>query len=165
MTIRRIAIAALGVILPFVLVALGSYYVETHTREARLAMYVMLHSEQMNDQQLAQAVGENPLAVIRRAALMTQAVTPIVALIVGVLVGFFERKMPGRLTALALMPYFLWEFSKRVSSVALTPAQIALRGGKVLGISAVWVALAVLAALVIVRLLARGRPAQSQVPA
>ena len=158
MTKRRIAITVLGAILPFLLVALGSYFVETHTTDGRLAMYVMLYSQQMSDQQLAQAIGQDPFAVIRRTALMTRAVKLVAALVVGILIACFERRMPGKLTALVLTPYFIWDFSMRAFSVARTPAQTAITIGKVLGVNVAWVVLSVLVALAVARLIAHSRP-------
>ncbi len=42
----------LAAILPFVLAMLGPYIVSDHTRDGRLAVWVIIHSQTMTDQQL-----------------------------------------------------------------------------------------------------------------
>ena len=96
-------------ILPFVLTILGSYIIEDHTRDGRLAMWVILHSQTMTDQQLAHAIGEDPFAVLRRSGMMMKVIAPAVAIIVGCFVALLVET--GRVVALALSPYFLWDFS------------------------------------------------------
>jgi hypothetical protein len=153
MTKRRILTVVFGAVLPFFLMALGSYAIYSYTESGRLAMWIMLHSQQMNDDQLARAIGQDPFAVIHRAGLMPKAVSPIVALIVGILVASLEKQIPGILTALTLTPYFIWDFSMRAFSVVRSPAQAALYTTKVLGTNVAYVGLAVVAAVAVSRLL------------
>jgi hypothetical protein len=102
LTLRRVSVVALAVVLPFILTVLGSSIIEDHTRDGRLAMWLILHSQKMTDQQLADAIGEDPFAVLRRSGLMLKAIAPTVAIIIGILVAFLERKMPGRTRQVAL---------------------------------------------------------------
>src|SRR5438270_8962319 len=104
---RRVAIAIVGIALAFLLEGVGIYLVETHTETAKLASRVIWYSQTMNDKQIEQAIGQDPFEVIRRAALMEDAVVPALALVVGISIGFFERRKPGTLTTLVLMPVFL----------------------------------------------------------
>jgi hypothetical protein len=153
MTKRRLLTVVLGAALPFFLTVFGSYAVYAYTESGRLAMWIILHSQQMNDDQLARAIGQDPFAVIHRAGLMAKAVSPIVALIVGILVASLEKQIPGRLTALTLTPYFIWDFSMGAFSVVRSPARATLYAAKVLGTNAAYMGLAVIAAIAVSRLL------------
>jgi hypothetical protein len=142
-------------ILPFVLTVLGSYIIEDHTRDGRLAMWVILHSQTMTDQQIAHAIGENPFAVLRRSGMMMKAIAPTVAIIVGCLVATFLRKKTGRVVALVLSPYFLWDFSMSAFATIRTPAQTVVEIARVLGTNAVYIAVASVLAIAVARLLAK----------
>jgi len=52
-----------------------------------MAMWLVLHSQTMTDQQLADAIGEDPFAVLRRSSLMMKSIDPAVAILIGILVG------------------------------------------------------------------------------
>lgn len=144
-----------AVILPFVLTVLGSYIIAEHTRDGRLAMWVILHSQTMTDQQLAHAIGEDPFAVLRRSGMMMKAIAPTVAIIVGCLVAIFVRKKTGRVVALVLSPYFLWDFSMSAFATIRTPAQTVVEIAKVLGTNAVYIAVAAVLAIAVARLLTK----------
>jgi hypothetical protein len=143
----------IGVILPFVLSAIGDYVVQFHTRDGRLAMYAIRHSARMTDQELARAIGDDPFAVLRRAGMMSSAVTPIVVLLCGAFAALIERRSPGRMALLAVTPFLLWDFSMSAFSVPHPPALALLAAGRVLGVDALYAALAGLAALSATRVL------------
>ncbi|SRR6266404_4062599 len=145
-------------ILPFILTVLGSYIIEDHTRDGRLAMWLILHSRTMTDQQLAHAIGEDPFAVLRRSGMMMKAIAPTVAVMVGCFVALLMRKKTGRVVVLVLTPYFLWDFSMSAFATVRTPAQTLVEIGKVLGTNAAYVATAVCVGVVLVRLLAKRAP-------
>ena len=145
-------------ILPFILTILGSYIVGEHTRDGRLAMWVILHSQTMTDQQLAHAIGEDPFAVLRRSGTMMKAIAPTVAILVGCLVALLVRKKTGRMVALVLTPYFLWDFSMSAFAKIRTPAQTLLEIARVLGTNAAYIAAAVLVAIAVVKLLTKQVP-------
>jgi hypothetical protein len=145
-------------ILPFVLTVLGSYIIEDHTRDGRLAMWVILDSQTMTDQQLAHAIGEDPFAVLLRSGMMMKAIAPAVAIIVGCLVAILVRKKTGRVVALVLSPYFLWDFSMSAFATIRTPAQTAVEIAKVLGTNAVYIAVSAVIAIAVVRLLKKPVP-------
>lgn len=155
--IRRVLLMILASFLPFFLTLVGNSIVQVHTKDGRLAMYAIRHSQEMTDDQLTRAIGDDPLAVIRRAGLMTRAIAPIAALISGILVALFERRIPGKMTAFVLAPYFLWDFSMSAFSAIRTPFQTVLEVAKVLGANAVYIALAAFTAVAIARLLTYGR--------
>jgi len=158
LTLRRVSVVALAVVLPFILTVLGSYIIEDHTRDGGLAMWLILHSQKMTDQQLAHAIGEDPFAVLRRSGLMLKAIAPTVAIIIGILVALLERKMPGRMVALVLTPYFLWDFSMSAFATVRTPAQTPVEIVKVLGMNAAYTAAAVFVAMAISRFLTKRTP-------
>jgi hypothetical protein len=134
---------------------LGSYLVSAHTKNGKLATWLIMHSQTMTDQQLAHAIGEDPFAVVRRSGLMMEAIDPVIAIIMGILVGLVERERPGRTVALVLTPFFLWNFSMSAFATIRTPAKTVLEIVKVLGENAVYAAVAALVAIAIVRLLTR----------
>ena len=115
----------------------------------------------MTDQQLADAIGEDPVAVLRRSGLMMKATDPIVAIIVAVLVALVERQKPGRMAALVLIPFFLWDFSMSAFSTIRTPAKTVLEIVKVLGANAAYIVMAALVAFAIARLLISRTPSES----
>jgi hypothetical protein len=156
--ILRWVVLIFAAILPFVLTVLGSYVVEDHTRDGRLAMWVILHSQTMTDQQIAHAIGKDPFAVLRRSGMMMKALAPTVAIIVGCLVAIFVRKKTGRVVALVLSPYFLWDFSMSAFATIRTPAQTAVEIGKVLGTNVVYIAVAAVIAIAVARLLKKPVP-------
>ena len=162
--IKLSLVLAFAAILPFVLMVLGAYIVEEHTRDGRLAMWLIVHSQTMTDQQLAHAIGEDPLAVMRRSRMMMKAIDPAVAIIVGCFVALLLRKNTGKVVALVLTPYFLFDFSKMAFAYVQTPARTLIEIAKVLGTNTAYIASAVLVAVALVRLLARRvagtRPAQ-----
>jgi hypothetical protein len=142
-------------ILPFILTILGSYIIGEHTRDGRLAMWVILHSQTMTDQQLAHAIGEDPFAVLRRSGMMMKAIAPAVAIVVVCLVAFLVRKKTGRVAALVLSPYFLWDFSMSAFATIRTPAQTVVEIAKVLGTDAVYIVVAAVIAIAVARLLTK----------
>src|SRR5882762_7879694 len=73
-TLRRVLIILCGTVLPFLLMVFGSYLVSTHTKDRRMAMWLVLHSQTMTDQQLADAIGEDPFAILRRSSLMMKSI-------------------------------------------------------------------------------------------
>jgi hypothetical protein len=155
---RRASVVVLAAILPFVLTVFGSYIIEEHTRDGKLAMWLILHSQTMTDQQLARAIGEDPFAVLRRSGMMMKAIAPTVAIIAGILVALVVKKKTGRMVALALTPYFLWDFSMSAFATVRTPAQTVVEIAKVLGTNAAYIGTAVLIAVLIARLLTKRLP-------
>jgi hypothetical protein len=145
-------------ILPFALTVLGAYIVEEHTRDGRRAMWLIVHSQRMTDQQLAHAIGDDPFAVLRRARMMTKAIAPTVAIMVGCFVALLVRRKTGRLVALVLTPYFVWDFSKTAFAYVRTPAQTLVEIVKVLGVNAAYIVTAVFIAIAVVRHLAKRVP-------
>ena len=156
--ILRSLVLVFAAILPFVLTILGAWIIEDHTRDGRLAMWVILHSQTMTDQQLAHAIGEDPFSVLRRSGMMAKAIAPTVAIIVGCFVALLVRKKTGRMVALVLSPYFLWDFSMSAFASVRTPAQTLVEIAKVLGTNAAYIATAVLVAVAVVRLLTKRVP-------
>ncbi len=154
--IRYACLLVVGTVLPFVLAVLGSYIVLAHTTVGRQSIYILLHSQQMTDQQLAHAIGRNPFAVLHWAGLLECAIDPILALLVGAYVACFERRIPGRITALVLAPYFLWNFRSLAFATVRPPAETALKIAKVLGTNAAYIMVAAFAAFAIARLLGNG---------
>jgi hypothetical protein len=154
-TLRRVSVFVLWTLLPFALTVFGSYLVSAHTRDGKLAMWLVFHSQTMTDQQLAHAIGEDPFAVLRRAGLMMKAIDPVVAIIVGIFVAFTEKKRPGRMVALVLTPFYLWDFAMSAFSTPRTPAGTLLEIAKVLGANAAYTAMAVLVAIAIAFLTSR----------
>ena len=146
-----------GVILPFILTLVGDYVIQMHTRDGKLAMYAVQHSREMTDQQLARAIGTSPFAVVRRAGQMTRAIPPIVALVSAILAACLEKRTPGKITALILTPYFLWDFSMSAFSIVRTPSQAVFEAARVLGTNAMYIAVAAVVAIAVARLLAQGR--------
>jgi hypothetical protein len=147
-------------ILPFVLTILGSLIIGEHTRDGRLAMWVILHSQTMSDQQLAHAIGEDPFAVLRRSGMMMKAIAPTVAILVGCLVALLVRRKTGRMVALVLTPYFLRDFSMSAFARIRTPAQTLLEVARVLGTNAAYISTAAVVAVAVVRLLTKRLPAE-----
>jgi hypothetical protein len=145
-------------ILPFILAILGSYIIGEHTRDGRLAMWVILHSQTMTDQQLAHAIGEDPFAVLRHSGMMMKAIAPAVAILVGCFVALLVRKKTGRMVALVLTPYFLWDFSMSAFAKIRTPPQTLLEIARVLGTNAAYIMSAVVVAVAVVRLLTKRLP-------
>jgi hypothetical protein len=141
--------------LPFVLTVLGAYIVEDHTRDGRLAMWVIVHSRTMTDQQIAHAIGEDPFGVLRRSGMMMKAIAPTVAIIVGCLIAIFVRKKTGRVVALVLSPYFLWDFSMSAFATIRTPAQTVVEIAKVLSTNVVYIAISAVLAIAVARLLTK----------
>jgi hypothetical protein len=150
---RRASVIVLAALLPFVLTVFGSYIIEEHTRDGKLAMWLILHSQTMTDQQLARAIGQDPFAVLHREGMMAEAVAPTVAIIVGILVALVVKKKTGRMVALALTPYFLWDFSISAFAAVRPPAQTLVEMAKVLGTNAAYIGTAALIAVAIARLL------------
>jgi hypothetical protein len=150
--LRSIALAFAG-ILPFFLTVFGSYIVGEHTRDGRLAMWVILHSQTMTDQQLAHAIGEDPFAVLRRSSMMMKAITPTVAILVGCFVALLMRKKTGRTVALVLTPYFLWDFYMSAFAKIRTPTETLLEIAGVLGTNGAYIIAAVVIAVSVARLL------------
>jgi hypothetical protein len=87
--------------------------------------------------------------------MMMKAIAPTVAIIVGCLVATFLRKKTGRVVALVLSPYFLWDFSMSAFATIRTPAQTVVEIAKVLGTNAVYLAVASVLAIAVARLLAK----------
>src|SRR5580704_920527 len=141
--------------LPFVLTVLGAYIVEDHTRDGRLAMWVIVHSRTMTDEQIAHAIGEDPFGVLRRSGMMMKAIAPTVAIIVGCLIAIFVRKKTGRVVALVLSPYFLWDFSMSAFATIRTPAQTVVEIAKVLSTNVVYIAICAVLAIADARLLTK----------
>ena len=151
-------------ILPFILTILGSYMIGEHTRDGRLAMWVILHSQTMTDQQLAHAIGEDPFAVLRRSGMMMKAIAPAVAILIGCFVALLVRKKTGRMVALVLTPYFLWDFSMSAFAKSRTPAQTLLEIARVLGTNAAYIMIAVVVAVAVVKLLPKRLPLERASP-
>jgi len=154
MTYRRIAVVLFGIVLAFLLGGVLDYLVATHTRDGRLAMRVVLlgSGTTMTDAQIAHAIGDDPVRVIRRASQMGDAAELSVGLIVGILVACVEKRVPGRMTAFTLAPYFFWNFWNEAFARALPPAESAFKVAKVSGINAVYLALAILVSVAVARL-------------
>jgi hypothetical protein len=150
-------VLVLAAILPFVLTVLGGYVIAEHTRDGRLAMWVILHSQTMTDQQIAHAIGTDPFAVLRRSGMMAKAIAPTVAIIVSFFFALLVRKRTGKLVVLVLTPYFLWDFSMSFATIR-TPAQTLVEIAKVLGTNAAYVAMAAFVAVATVRLLTKRVP-------
>jgi hypothetical protein len=165
MVTKRILVIMTGTILSFLLTALGAYIIAAHTTTGRLSIFVIRHSQDMTDQQLAQAIGQDPFAVVRRAGLMMKAVDPIVALILGILVGCFERRMPGKITILVLTPYSLWAFSKLAFAVPHPNHSATFEIVKTIGIETLYIAIGAFASIALVRLLGRDRKVASRATA
>ncbi|HEY3767210.1 MAG TPA: hypothetical protein VGN44_00930 [Candidatus Angelobacter sp.] len=155
MLTKRILVIMVGIILSFLLTAFGTYIITDHTTTGRLAIFAIRHSHDMTDQQLVQAVGQDPFAVVRRAGRMMKAVDPIVSLILGILVGCFERRMPGKITVLVLMPYSLWAFFKLAFAVPRPNGSTALEIVRTMGIETLYIAIGAFAAIAVVRFLGR----------
>jgi hypothetical protein len=149
-----------GTTLPFVLTIFGSYIIGEHTRDGRLAMWVILHSQTMTDQQLAHAIGEDPFAVLQRSGMMMKAIAPSVAILVGCLVALLVRKSTGRMVALVLTPYFLWDFSMSAFAKVRTPPQTLLEIARVLATNSAYIVIAVLIGVGLARLLTKRLPAE-----
>ena len=152
MTYRRIAIALCGIALAFLLEGVLDYLVQTQTKDGRLAMHVILYSQTMSQPQVAHAIGDDPMRVVRRASRMGDAAEAAVGVIVGIFVACFEKQIAGRITALILTPYFFWNFWHIAFARALPPAEAGFKVIKVSGISAAYLALAVLISVAAARL-------------
>ena len=153
--IFRGLVLVFAAILPFLLTIFGSYIVGTHTRDGRLAMWVILHSQTMTDQQLAHAIGEDPFAVLRRSGMMMKAIAPIAAITVACFVALLVRQKTSRAVGLVLSPYFLWDFSMSAFAKVRTPAQMLVEIAKVLGTNAAYIVIAIFVAVAVVRLLTK----------
>ena len=151
MTYRRIAIALCGIALAFLLEGVLDYIVQTQTRDGRLAMRVILYSQTMSDEQIGHAIGDDPMRVVRRASRMGDAAEVAVGLIVGILVACFEKRIPGRLTAVILTPFFFWNFWHIAFARALPPRDAVFKVARVSGISAIYLALSVLMSVAVAR--------------
>jgi ABC-type glucose/galactose transport system permease subunit len=119
-------------------------------------MFAIRHSQEMTNAELTHTIGDDPVAVVRRAGLMTRAIAPIVAIISGLLVALFERRMPGRMTILVLLPYFVWDFSMSASSSDPSISGVALDAVRIAGFSAIYITFAALISLVFARLVWSG---------
>jgi hypothetical protein len=82
---------------------------------------------------------------------MTKVVPAAIVLLIAALVACFEKRSPGKIAALALTPYFLWDFSMTAFSKVRAPLQAALYAGKVLGANFAYVMLAAVVAAALVR--------------
>jgi hypothetical protein len=162
MTARRVLIVVLGIPLCFGLTAIGAYVVSVHTTSGRLATFAVLHSHDMSYQQIRQAIGQDPITVIRNAGMLMSAIDPVVGLAVAVIIACVERRVPGRMTALILAPYFLWALSKSAFSVPRPAGQMALMISKAVGTNVMYIVVAVFVATAIARL-SRGRVGSSHV--
>ncbi|MGB6474396.1 MAG: hypothetical protein WBF04_09985 [Candidatus Sulfotelmatobacter sp.] len=129
----------------------------THTRDGRLAMQVILlgSGTTMTDAQIAHAIGDDPVRVIRRASELGDAAILTVGLIVGIFVACFEKRSPGRMTALTLAPYLFWNFWHEAFARTLPPAEAAFKVAKVSGINIAYLALAILVSVAVARLFSR----------
>lgn len=150
---RRVAVVLVGISLAFILQGALDYGLETHTRTGKLGLKVIYYSQTMTDQEIARAIGEDPFRALRRASLMLEAVVPAVGLVVGILIASFERRMPGRLTVLALLPLLCVNFRHLAFGKALPQAEPALKILRESGIDAAYLALAVLTSVGVARLL------------
>jgi hypothetical protein len=155
MIYRRIAIALVGVVLSFILGFLTDYQIERHTRNGRLARQVLLLGieTKMTDAQIAHAIGDDPMRVLRRSIRIGYVVELTVALIVGILVACFERQTPGRMTALTLAPYISWCYYGHLPFATGRPLAVAVT--RELGISVVYLGLAILVSVGVARLFSR----------
>jgi hypothetical protein len=140
MTYRRIAVVLFGMALVFILEGVLDNLVERHTRDGSLATRVILYSRTMTDEQIALAIGDDPVRVIRHASQMAAAVAPAVGLIFGIFVACFEKRIPGRMTALILAPYFFWNFWHLAFATGSPPAEAAFKVIKVCAINATYLA-------------------------
>ncbi len=159
MIYRRIAIVLFGIVLAFILGFFMDYQIERHTRNGRLARQVIMLGIEttMTDAQIAHAIGDDPMRVLRRASWTEYAEELIVGIIVGILVACFEKRIPGRMTALILATYIFclefWHF-KRLPAAAVV---------KMFGINAACLAAAILVSIAVARLFSRrGRLAAIQ---
>ena len=143
MSPHRVAVTISAAILPFVLAVLGAYTVVNYTTDGRLATYAIIHSQDMTDEQLIKVLGPHPRSVFHHAQLMMRAIDPVIALILGILVGLFEKRIPATMTVLTLVPYFLWTFSKTALAVSQPTGKAVLIWAKGLGIYAAYVLFAV----------------------
>lgn len=149
MKIGRACILILLAILPFPFFGFASYLIEVHTKDGRLAMWAIFASQKMTDQQIAHAIGQDPWALIQRVGRMTDAVDPIIAAIVGILVALVAKRKAVRFTPYILAPFFLWDFYMSAFSTLRPPLQAAIFAAKVLGNSAACIAIAVLSAAIV----------------
>jgi hypothetical protein len=152
---RRVAVVLVGISLAFILQGALDYILETHTKTGKLGLKVIYYSRTMTDQEIARAIGEDPFRALRRASLMLDAVVPAVGLVVGMLVACFERRMPGRLTVLALAPLLCVNFRHVAFGTALPRAELALKVLRESGMDAAYLALAVLTSVGVARLFSR----------
>jgi hypothetical protein len=119
-------------------------------------MFAIRHSQEMTNAELTHAIGDDPVAVVRRAGFMTRSIAPIVAIISGLLVAWFERRIPGQMTILVLLPYFAWDFSMSASSSNPSILGVALDAVRIAGFSAIYITLAALMSFVFARFLWSG---------
>ena len=161
MIFRRAAIVLPGILLAFILGFFMDYQIEKHTRNGRLAMQV-LHlgiTTNMTDAQIAHAIGDDPFRVLRRSVWMEYAVQLTVSLFVGTFVACFEKRIPGRMTALTLAPYTLWCYYEHLPFTRALPSKAAAFAvAKDFGLSAAYLALAILIAVAVARLFSRRAP-------
>jgi len=157
MTYRRTAIVLFGIVLAFLLGGVLDYLVATHTRDGKLAMQVIQlgSGTTMTDAQIAHAIGDDPVRVIRRASQMGDASVLTVGLIVGILVACVEKRIPGRMTAFTLVPYFFWNFWHEAFARGLPPAESVFKVARVSGINIAYLALAILVSVAVARLFSR----------
>ncbi len=155
--IRRVSIVFSGILLSFILGGTISYVLETHTELGRRALRVIFYSQTMTDQQIAEAIHDDPFRVIQRASLMLDGVVPAVGVILGLLVTSFERRIPGKLTALTFTPYLLWNLRHVAFANTLSVGDSGMRIAKESAIHATCLAIAVVTSVGLARLLSRGR--------
>jgi len=151
MIFRRVAILLFGIVLALILGFFMDYQLEKHTRNGRLTKQIIMlgYETTMTDAQIAHAIGDDPMRILRRASWMEYAEELVVGLIVGIFVACFEKRIPGRMTALILVPYIFflefWHF-KRLPAAAVA---------KMFGINAACLAAAILVSVAVARLFSR----------
>lgn len=151
--VRRTAIVLLGITLSFFLHLFIDYELERHEYYSRLAKQVLLLGLETNmtDRQIAQTIGDDPMRVLRRSVWISYAVELTVMLSVGAVVGCFEKRSPAIMTAFTLMPYVIWCCSVHTSTRNTRLAAVVFLFAKEVGISAVYLALAILLSVAIAR--------------
>jgi len=122
-----------------------------HTRNGRLSRQVILLGTEttMTDAQIAHVIGDDPMRILRRASWMEYAEELIVGLIVGIFVACFEKRIPGGMTVLTLVPYIFCLESRHFELLSAAAVE------KMFGKNAACLALAIFVSVAAARLFSR----------